>query len=61
MEKSLEECNISFLYQVTDGKLFVLVDRRETSIDSRSSAILCIGYDQMVGLMLFRIWESKNK
>ena len=55
-EKSLGECDVSFPYQVPEGKFFVMGDRRESSIDSRSSAIGSVGDDQIVGRVLFRVW-----
>ena len=55
-DKSLGECDIDFPYQVPEGKIFVMGDRRESSIDSRSSAIGPVGSDQIVGRVLFKVW-----
>jgi signal peptidase I len=57
-DKSLGECDIDLPYTVPENKLFVMGDQRETSVDSRSSAVGCIDYDQMVGRYLFRIWSA---
>ena len=55
-DKSFGECNIELPYQVPDGKYFLMGDHRETSIDSRNSAIGCISDDVVIGKLLLRVW-----
>ena len=55
-EKALGECDVTFPYQVPENSYFVMGDRRETSIDSRSSVIGCISDEQIIGRILLRVW-----
>jgi signal peptidase I len=60
MEKSLGECDLTFPYQVPEDSVFLMGDHRDSSIDSRSSVIGSVGYDQLVGKVLFRVWPLKE-
>ncbi len=55
-EKAFGDCNITLPYQVPDEKVFVMGDHRATSIDSRNTAVGCIGSELVVGRILFRVW-----
>lgn len=55
-EKAYGECNIEFPYQVPESKIFVMGDHRSVSVDSRNTAVGCIGEEQIVGKLKMRIW-----
>lgn len=55
-EKVLGECDVEFPYQVPENSYFVMGDKRETSIDSRSSVIGCVAEDQLIGRLICKLW-----
>lgn len=55
-QKALGECDVEFPYQVPENAYFMMGDRRETSIDSRSSMIGSVAEDQIVGKILCKFW-----
>lgn len=58
--KALGDCNITLPYQVPDDRIFVMGDHRETSVDSRNTAVGCISSELVVGRILFRIWPLSS-
>ena len=60
IEKALGECDIDFPYQVPELSYFVVGDHRETSVDSRTSAVGCVSQDEIVGKIVFTVWPFKR-
>ena len=59
-EKALGECDVEFPYQVPENTYFMMGDHRETSIDSRNTAVGCVSDEQLVGKIVFRVWPIKE-
>lgn len=55
-DKAYGECNITYPYRVSDGKIFVMGDHRSVSIDSRHTEVGCVAQEQIIGKVILRVW-----
>lgn len=55
-DKAYGECNITYPYRVSDGKIFVMGDHRSISIDSRHTEVGCVAQEQIIGKVILRVW-----
>lgn len=58
--KSFGQTNIELPFQVPEGRLFVVGDNRENSIDSRNKTIGTISQEQIVGKIFYRVWPLEE-
>ena len=58
--KAFGICDLELPYQVPEGTYFLVGDERESSVDSRHSSVGCVGQEQIVGKIVYRVWPCED-
>lgn len=56
IEKTRGDYDIEFPFHVPNARYFLMGDNRSTSVDSRATIVGCVGEEQIMGKIVFRIW-----
>lgn len=54
------QCDLELPYQVPESSYFLMGDHRESSVDSRSSAVGAVAHEQIVGKIVFCVWPLSD-
>ena len=55
-ERAFGQCDLKLPYQVPESSYFLMGDHRESSVDSRNSAVGAVTHEQIVGKIVFCVW-----
>ena len=59
-ELAFGQCDLELPYQVPESSYFLMGDHRESSVDSRSSAVGAVAHEQIVGKIVFCVWPLSD-
>ncbi len=59
-DKAKGETNIELPVRVPEHTVFVMGDKRSTSIDSRNTSVGCVDLDDVGGKLLFSVWPLSS-